>query len=77
VRFSLSLRKYRQTARERFQSPEGKDLRSQRLVEAEVVFGQLKHNWGFRRFLMKGLDKVKTEWRLLFLAHNIAKLAAV
>jgi len=77
VRFSLSLRKYRQTARERLQSPEGKDLRSQRLVEAEAVFGQLKHNWGFRRFLLRGLDKVKTEWGLLCLAHNIAKLAAV
>lgn len=76
VRFSLTLRRFRQAANERLQSPEGKDLRSQRLVEAEAVFGQLKHNWGFRRFLLRGLDKVKTEWGLLCVAHNIAKLAA-
>jgi transposase/ribosomal protein S15P/S13E len=76
VRFSLLLRKFRQTASERLQSPEGKDLRSQRLVEAEAVFGQLKHNWGFRRFLLRGLEKVNTEWGLLCVAHNIAKLAA-
>jgi transposase len=77
VYFSLPLRKYRQTASERLQSPEGKHLRSQRLVEAEAVFGQLKHNWGFRRFLLRGLEKVETEWGLLCVAHNIAKLAAV
>lgn len=75
VRFSLKLRRFRQAASERLQSPEGKDLRSQRLVEAEAVFGQLKHNWGFRRFLLRGLDKVNTEWGLLCMAHNIAKLA--
>jgi hypothetical protein len=75
VRLSLPLRKYRQTASERLRSPEGRDLRSQRLVEAEAVFGQLKHNLGFRRFLLRGLDKVKTEWGLLCVAHNIAKLA--
>ena len=76
VRFSLPLRQFRRAASERLQSPEGKHLRSQRLVEAEAVFGQLKHNWGFRRFLLRGLDKVKTEWGLLCVAHNIAKLAA-
>lgn len=76
VRFSLPLRQFRRAASERLLSPEGKHLRSQRLVEAEAVFGQLKHNWGFRRFLLRGLDKVKTEWGLLCVAHNIAKLAA-
>jgi transposase len=77
VRFSLLLRQFRQTAHERLLSPEGKHLRSQRLVEAEAVFGQLKHNWGFRRFLLRGLEKVETEWGLLCVAHNIAKLAVI
>jgi transposase len=75
VRFSLLLHEFRKVASERLQSPEGKDLRSQRLVEAESVFGQLKQNRGFRRFLLRGLDKVKTEWGILCVAHNIAKLA--
>ena len=46
-----------------------------RPIEAEAVFGRLKHNWGFRRFLLRGLEKVKTEWGILCIAHNIAKVA--
>jgi hypothetical protein len=51
-------------------------LRSKRLVEAESVFARLKHNWGFRRFLLRGKQKVEVEWGLLSIAHNLAKLAA-
>lgn len=75
VRVSFRLRQFRREANEHLQSSEGIRLRSQRLIEAEAVFGRLKHNWGFRRFLLRGLDKVKIEWGLLSVAHNIAKLA--
>ncbi len=57
-------------------SPRGIEMRSKRPIEAEAVFGRLKHNWGFRRFLLRGLEKVKTEWGILCIAHNIAKVAA-
>ena len=57
-------------------SPRGLELRSLRPIEAEAVFGGVKHNWGFRRFLLRGLEKVKTEWGILCIAHNIAKVAA-
>jgi len=50
-------------------------LRSKRPVEAESVFGRLKHNWVFRRFLLRGKDKVEVEWGLLCIAHNLAKMA--
>lgn len=76
VRMSLALRHFRQQANERLLSVLGVALSSQRLIEPEAVFGRLKHNWGFRRFLMRGLEKVNTEWGLLCLAHNMAKLAA-
>lgn len=72
----VELLKMRKRARERLISPEGVRLRSQRPIEVEAVFGRLKHNWGFRRFLLRGKDKVKIEWGLLALAHNIAKVAA-
>jgi len=75
AKMSLILRRFRQQAKERLQSEEGKRFRSQRLVEAEAVFGQVKHNRGFRRFLLRGLDKVSTEWGLVSIAHNVAKLA--
>jgi hypothetical protein len=56
-------------------SEKGRKLSIQRNVEVEPVFGQIKHNWGFRRFVLKGNDKVKTEWGLVCIAHNLAKLA--
>ena len=66
----------RDQAQKRLTSPEGVKLRSQRPIEVEAVFGRVKHNWGFRRFLTRGKDKVKIEWGLLSLAHNITKVVA-
>ena len=42
----------------------------------EPVFGQIKEARGFRRFLHRGLKKVRAEWRLVCTAHNLLKLAA-
>lgn len=42
----------------------------------EPVFGQIKEGLGFRRFLMRGLEKVSQEWRLVCAAFNLRKLAA-
>ncbi len=42
----------------------------------EPVFGQIKQARGFRQFLLRGLDKVKDEWSLVCIAHNITKLWA-
>jgi hypothetical protein len=44
-------------------------------VEVESVFGRLKEDWGFCRFLLRGIEKVKTEFGLLCIAQNMAKLA--
>ncbi len=41
----------------------------------EPVFGQIKQAMGFRQFLLRGLAKVKAEWQLVCLAHNLRKLA--
>jgi hypothetical protein len=41
------------------------ELRKQRSVEVETVFGQIKGNQGYRRFLLRGMEKVSTEWGLL------------
>lgn len=42
----------------------------------EPVFGQIKEARGFRRFLHRGLAKVRAEWRFVCAAHNVLKLAA-
>jgi transposase len=43
----------------------------------EPVFGQIKEARGFRRFLMRGLEKVTGEWSLLCIVHNLLKIARV
>jgi hypothetical protein len=40
----------------------------------EPVFGQIKQGRGFRQFLLRGLEKVRGEWALLCMTHNILKL---
>ncbi|MEY4687631.1 MAG: hypothetical protein RIR76_1654 [Verrucomicrobiota bacterium] len=40
----------------------------------EPVFGQVKEARGIRRFLLRGLDKVRGEWNLICLTHNLLKL---
>jgi len=75
VKIGFQLRDWRQQASQNLTSEVGKKLRSQRGVEVESVFGRLKEDWGFRRFLLRGLEKVKTEFGLLCIAQNMAKLA--
>ena len=40
----------------------------------EPVFGIIKSVLGFRQFLLRGVDKVRTEWTLVTLAYNVKRL---
>ena len=40
----------------------------------EPVFGNIKANLGYRRFTLRGLDAVTSEWRLICASHNLLKL---
>jgi transposase len=40
----------------------------------EPVFGQIKAARGFRRFSLRGLEKIRNEWRLVCLTHNLLKI---
>src|SRR2546422_5253395 len=66
------------TAKERMaakvRTPAGKALYARRKVIVEPVFGQIKDARGFRRFLLRGLEKIRGEWRLVCLTHNLLKL---
>lgn len=57
-------------------SPEGLQRRSRRPIEPESVFGNIKANKQFRRFLLRGKEKVEIEVGLLSLAHNLSKYVA-
>lgn len=77
ITISHKLRRYKEEASTNLLSERGKELRSQRPVDVETVFGNIKQNMGFRRFMLRGIEKVKTEWGLVCIAHNMKKLAAV
>ncbi len=66
------------TAKERMaakvRTPEGRALYARRKVIVEPVFGQIKEARGFRRFLLRGLKKIRGEWCLVCLTHNVLKL---
>ena len=40
----------------------------------EPLFGDTKHNKGFTHFNRRGRVKVRTEFRLLLMAHNLTKV---
>lgn len=75
IQVSHRLNKLKKHANENLCSEKGLKLRSQRVVEVEQVFGRIKGCWSFRRFHLRGTDKVKIEWGLLAIAHNITKMA--
>ena len=54
----------------------GKAIYAARKCVVEPVFGQIKQARGFRQFLLRGKDKVKGEWSLLCLTHNVLRLYA-
>jgi len=66
------------TAKERMaakvRTPAGKALYARRKVIVEPVFGQIKEARGFRRFLLRGLENIRGEWRLVCLTHNLLKI---
>jgi hypothetical protein len=52
----------------------GRACYAQRKQIVEPVFGQIKHVRGFRQFLLRGLKKVRAEWHLICLTHNLLKI---
>ncbi len=45
-----------------------------RMHTAEPPFGNIKHNLGYRYFLLRGINKVQGEFNLMCMAHNIKKI---
>ena len=58
----------------RLETRAGKDLYGLRKQTVEPVFGIIKEAMGFRRFLMRGLEKVNLEWELVTTSYNLKRL---
>src|SRR5437660_4794089 len=63
--------------REKLRAPEGRQVYARRKAIVEPVFGQAKEGRAFRRFSLRGYDKVIAEWALICLTHNQLKLFRV
>lgn len=60
--------------RQRLLSKEGREKYLKRLYTTEPVFGNIKHNLGYRYFLLRTLKKAKGEFRLMCIGHNLKKM---
>jgi transposase len=60
--------------RAKLRTARGRAVYGLRKGVVEPVFGQIKGARGFRRFSLRGLKKIKGEWRLVCLTHNLLKL---
>jgi transposase len=52
----------------------GRATYARRKAIVEPVFGQVKRVMGFRQFLVRGLKKMRGEWRLACLCYNLRRI---
>ena len=67
---------YKRKARELLTSERGLKHRSNRPIEPEAVFGQMKYNMQYKRFRHFGKDKITMDFAFFAIAFNIKKMAA-
>ncbi len=63
-----------QKMREKLLSAEGKIKYLKRHYTIEPIFGHLKYNLGYRSFLLRGIEKVKVEFKLMCIGWNLKKM---
>jgi len=54
--------------------PTKREILKKRKTIVEPVFAQIKEHGAFRRFSLRGLENVKTQWTLICTAFNMRKL---
>lgn len=69
-------RRLKQKAEQRLKTKRGIEKRKKRCYDTEPVFANIKHNHHFKRFMLRGIEKVNIETGLLALAHNLRKKIA-
>lgn len=61
----------------RMSTAAGKATYARRRHVAERPFAMIKHHYGARRFLLRGLDRVRQEWQWLATAFNLGRLLSL
>ena len=76
IEVNHNLNRLKQQAEKRLKSKRGIQKRKQRCYDTEPVFANIKHNHQFKRFMLRGIEKVNIETGLLAIAHNLRKKIA-
>lgn len=76
IEVNTNLQRLKKRADELLKSESGIEKRKKRCFDVEPVFGNIKNNHHFRRFMLRGKSKVAIEWGLLAIAQNIRKKVA-
>lgn len=76
IEINANLNRLKAKAEELLKSEKGIEKRKQRCHDVEPVFANIKHNHGFKRFMLRGIHKVNVETGLLAIAHNLRKKVA-
>lgn len=70
---NYNLIRLKSNARTLLTSEQGIAKRKQRCWDVEAVFGNIKHNMNFKRFMLRGMNKANVEIGLIAIAHNLKK----
>ena len=70
-----NLARLKAKAKEKLLSEQGIAHRKQRCWDIEAIFGNIKQNMNFKRFMLRGIEKVETEFGLIAMAHNLKKMS--
>jgi hypothetical protein len=60
--------------RTKLTTEQGRSLYGKRKCIVEPVIGQMKTRGDFTRFLLRGIQKVRIEWKIGAIAHNLLKI---
>jgi transposase len=64
----------REKMKQKLKTEAGQALYKMRKAIVEPVFGQIKAARGIRAFLLRGIEKVSAEWKLICATHNLLKM---
>jgi len=64
----------RDKMRQKLKTKEGKEKYKKRMHLVESIFGHIKYNLGYKRFLLRTLEKVRGEFKLMCIGYNLKKI---
>jgi transposase len=68
---------HRERHAKKMATPEAQATYALRRHPGERPFAVIKHHFGMRRFLLRGLDRVRNEWRWATIAFNLHRLMSL